>query len=151
MEAHQTESALEKTRWGIGAKILAAGVVAVAVWLGTQELREASRINELAALPACELAAEYAAWRLAFEDQHPAEEPSGEAAAEFERENETFEQAGRQARETADSPVLEALENITALDPEPWIRERGDLTPFVDIVLTECRDEMEALIRGDGS
>ena len=139
---------MEKTRLGIGAKILIGGIVVVVAWLAVQKSREWIRIDRLAALPPCRLAAEYVEWRLAFEDQYPAAETSGSAAEEFALENEVFEQAVRQAREESESRVLEALENVTAVDSERWIRERGDLAPFVAVILAECRAEVEGLVRG---
>ncbi len=139
---------MEKTRLGIGAKILIGGIVVGAAWLALQEIRESARIGRLAALPPCLLAAEYAEWRLAFEDQFPTAETSGSAAEEFVRQNEVFEQALRQAREKLESPVLEALEDLTAVDSERWIRERGHLAPFVEVMLAECRAEVEHLFRG---
>ena len=139
---------MEKTRLGIGAKIVIGGIVVGVAWLTLQEIRESARINRLAELPPCRLAAEYVEWRLAFEDQYPSAETSGSVPEEFVRENEVFEQAVRQAREESESRVLEALEDITALDSEPWIRERGDMAPFVEVMLAECREEVEDLLRG---
>ena len=100
----------------------------------------------LGSLPPCTLAAQYVEWRLAYEDAHPAEE-SAEPDEEFVRENEVFEQAIRQAREQDDSRLLEELENLTAVDSARWIRERADLAPFVEIMLAECPDEVEELMR----
>ncbi len=54
----------------------------------------------------------------------------------------------RQAREKLESPVLEALEDLTAVDSERWIRERGDLDRFVAVILAECGAEVEGLVRG---
>ena len=138
---------MEKTKLGIGAKILIGGIVVVVAWLALQEIRKAARINRLAALPPCRLATDYIEWRLAFEDQNPTAETSASAVEEFVRENEVFEQAGRRAREKLESRVLEALEDLTAVDSERWIRERGDLTPFVEIMLAECRADVEHLFR----
>ncbi len=139
---------MKKTRLGIGAKILIGGIVVGVGWLALQEIRESARVDRLAALPPCRLAAEYVEWRLAFEDQYPTAGTSGSAAEEFVRENEVFEQAVRQAREESESQVLEALEDLTAVDSERWIRERGDLAPFVEVMLAECRAEVEHLFRG---
>ncbi|MGD8329583.1 MAG: hypothetical protein PVJ49_09100 [Acidobacteriota bacterium] len=138
---------MNETRLGIGAKVLIGTIVIAAGWLLFSEWRKTARVDELAALPPCELAARYAAWRLAFEDQHAGVEPTGSAAEEFEQQNELFESAARRARESNDSRVLEELENITAVDSEPWIRQRGDLSPFVQVMLADCPDEVEALMQ----
>ncbi len=139
---------MEKTKLGIGAKILIGGIVVSFAWLVLLEGRKSARIDRLAALPPCRLAADYIEWRLAFEDQFPTAESSGSAAEEFVLENEVFEQAVRQAREESESRVLEALEDITAVDSERWIRERGDLAPFVELMLTDCREEVQHLLGG---
>jgi len=138
---------MKKKRLGIGAKILIIAIVVAIAWLALLEFRKSARIDELAALPPCRLAVDYAEWRLAFEDQHPTFEASGSAAEEFARENEVFEQAVRQAREDSPSRVLEALEDLTAVDSESWIREPGDMDSFVEVMLAECREEVEELMR----
>lgn len=140
---------MTKTRLGIGAKLLIAGIVVAAGWLFFDEWRKTARIDELASLPPCELAVRYAGWRLAFEDEHAGTEPDGAAAEEFEEQNELFESAARRARESNDSRVLEELENITAIDSEPWIRQRGDLSPFVQVMLADCPDEVQTLMQDD--
>jgi hypothetical protein len=138
---------MTENRLGIGAKLLIGAIVVAAGWLLFNEWRKTARIDELASLPPCRLAAQYAAWRLAFEDEHPGGEPAGASSEEFEQQNELYESAARRARESDDSRVLEELENITAVDSEPWIRQRGDLSPFVQVMLADCPDEVEALMQ----
>lgn len=145
----QTAKGMQRTRLGIGAKIFIAVILVVVVVLLVQEGRQSARINELAELPPCALAAEYARWRLAFEEQHPAAERTGDTDPEFVEQNELFEQAVRQAREDSDSPVLEVLEDLTAIDSASWIREPGNIDAFVQVMLTECPEEVEKLM-GEG-
>jgi hypothetical protein len=141
---------VRKTRAGIGPKLLIAVIVVGVAWLVLQERREQARIDRLAALSPCRLAAQYVEWRLAFEERYPGAEIPESGAGEFLRENEVFEQAVRKAREQSASRVLAALERLTAIDSASWIRERGDLAPFVEVMLAECPDEVEGLVRGPG-
>jgi len=137
---------MEKARLGIGAKLLIAAIVVFVVWLAIAWFRETGRIRELADLPPCTLAAEYVEWRLAYEEEHPADATS-EPSDEFVSENEIFEQAIRRAREASDSHLLEELEDLTAIDSARWIRERADLGPFVQVMLAECPEEIEVLMQ----
>lgn len=138
---------MEKAKGGIRTKILIGVVVVGAAWLALQMYRQTARIDELAALPSCKLAAEYASWRLAFEGERGDAEPTGAAAEEFVQQNELFERAVRRALEDRDSVVLESLEDLTAVDSARWIREPGNIDAFVRVMLAECPEEIEALMR----
>jgi|TARA_B100002003_G_scaffold197217_1_gene187626 hypothetical protein len=139
---------MENVRSTVWGKILI-GVVFVAIaWAVLQDRRESARIEQLASLPPCRLAAEYVEWRLAFEESNPAQELTGSAAETFVDESEVFEQAVRSAQRVSQSRLLQELEDLTAIDSTRWIREEGDIDSFVEVMLTKCPDEVEGLMSG---
>jgi hypothetical protein len=137
---------MEKKKLTIWKKILIGLVVAAIAWVTFQNRREAARVQQLGSLPPCSLAAEYMGWRLAFEDEHPEAEVTGSAAEHFIKESEVFERAVRVARSGSQSRLLEELEALTTVDSAGWVRGGGDIDSFVEIMLSECPDEVQELI-----
>ena len=132
-------------RSSIGAKILAVLVLIAIAWAVFDVRQESARVRQLGSLPDCRLAAEYLAWRLAFEDSHPAE-LTGSDAEEFIDESEVYERAVQLAQVRSQSVLLQELESLTTVDSARWIREGGDTDPFVEVMLSKCPDEVEGLI-----
>lgn len=139
---------MEKLRSTVRGKILIGLILVAVAWAALEYRRESARIQQLASLPPCRLAAEYVKWRLAFEERHPAEELTGSAAETFANESEVFEQAVRRAQRVSQSRLLQELEDLTAIDSARWVREEGDIDAFVEIMLSECPDEVEGLMFG---
>ena len=137
---------MKKTKLTIGPKILIGIIVVGIVWAAAHELRERRRVDRLASLPPCRLAAEYVSWRLAFEEQQPLAGRTESAAEEFIHESEIFEQAIRRARDESESRVLAELESVTAIDSARWIHEPSNMDPFVQVMLAECPDEVEEIL-----
>lgn len=137
---------MEKLRSTVRGKILIGLILVAVAWAALEYRRESARIQQLASLPPCRLAAEYVKWRLAFEERHPAEELTGSAAETFANESEVFEQAVRRAQRVSQSRLLQELEDLTAIDSARWVREEGDIDAFVEIMLSECPDEVEGLM-----
>ena len=131
-------------------KVLIVVVLAGAAWLVFQNRRESARIEELASLPPCRLAAEYMEWRLAFEEARPATETPGSAPQDFIDRSEVFEEAARRAQRDSQSRLLEELESLTTVDSAGWVRGGGDIDDFVEIMISECPDEVRELIGGAG-
>lgn len=139
---------MEKLRSTVWGKILIGLILVAVAWVGLRYRQGSARIQQLASLPPCRLAAEYVQWRLAFEERHPAEELTGSAAESFADESEVFEQAVRRAQRVAPSSLLQELEDLTVVDSARWVREEGDIDSFVGMMLAKCPDEVEGLMFG---
>jgi len=101
---------MEKTKKPIWRNILILGVILVAAaWFTYQNRREAARVDALASLPPCRLAAEYMKWRMAFEEAQPSAESTGDDR--FVDQSELFEKAVRQAPRDAQPVLLDELES----------------------------------------
>ncbi len=140
---------MEKTKKPIWRNILILGVILVAAaWFTYQNRREAARVDALASLPPCRLAAEYMKWRMAFEEAQPSAESTGDDR--FVDQSELFEKAVRQAPRDAQPVLLDELESLTTMDSAVWVRGGGDINAFVDVMLAECPDEVRELLEGSG-
>ncbi len=139
---------MEKTKLTIWGKVLIGLVVVGVAWAVLQNRRESARIQQLASLPPCGLAAEYVKWRLVFEERHPAGELTGSAAEDFVGESEVFERAVRRAQRASQSRLLEELEALTTIDSTRWVRGGGDIDSFVQVMISECPDDVQGLISG---
>lgn len=134
-------------RWPVAKIVLGVAVLAAIAWAVFENRRESARIDELASLPPCRLAAEYMQWRLDFEEAQPAAEAES-VPESFISRSEVFEEAARRARRDSPSPLLEALEAVTTIDSARWVRREGDIDAFVEVMLAECPDEVRELLGG---
>jgi len=128
--------------------VLGVAVLAAIAWVVFENRRESARIDELASLPPCRLAAEYMRWRLDFEEAHAAAADVESVPESFIARSEMFEEAARRAQRDSPSPLLEALESVTMIDSARWVRREGDIDAFVEVMLAECPDEVRELLGG---
>ena len=139
---------MEKMRLTIWGKVLIGVVLLGIAWAVLQDRREPARIQQLASLPPCRLAAEYLKWRLDFDDLHPEDEITGPVAENFVNESEVFEQAARSARRVSQDRLLQKLEALTAIDSRRSVYEKADTAPFIEVMISKCPNEVEGLISG---
>lgn len=136
-------------RWPVAKIVLGVAVLVAIAWAVVENRRESARIDELASLPPCRLAAEYMRWRLDFEEAQPATGGEESAPESFIARSEMFEDAARRAQRDSPSPLLEALEAVTMIDSARWVRRQGDIDAFVEVMLAECPDEVRELLGGE--